>query len=79
VRSTGGSDDHRIGTQRGIGRQPEHVIDTGSLAEGHDLGPAIMPVTADGDVGIGPVAAKMAHQTPDMSCRLLARRRLARA
>ena len=75
----GGSDDRRIGAQRGVGRQAEHIIDAGRLAEHHDLRAAIMPVAADSDVGIGPVAADVPHQTPDMPRCLLARRRLAGA
>lgn len=38
-----------------------------------------MPVAADRDVGIRPVATDMAHQTPDMPRRLLARWGLAGA
>jgi len=73
----GGRDDDRIGTQRGVGWQAEHVIDAVRLAERHDLGPPIVPVTTDGDVGIGPVPADMAHQAPDVAGSFGARRRLA--
>jgi hypothetical protein len=69
----GGSDDDRIGAQRGVGRQAEHVIDPSFLAEGHDLWSAIVPVTPDGDVRLGPVATKLANETPNVSGRLNAR------
>lgn len=72
----GGRDDDWISAQRGVDRQAEHVIDTVSLAVGHDLGSAIMPVAADGDAGTKPVAADMAHH-PDVPRRLFARSRLA--
>ena len=62
-----------------IGRQAQDVVDAVGLAEGHDLGPAIVPVAADGDVRRGPVATDLAHQAPDMAGRLGARGRLAGA
>jgi hypothetical protein len=49
------------------------------LAEGHDLGPAIVTVAADGDVGIGPVPTDMAHEEPDVTLRFGTRRCLAGA
>ena len=65
--------------QGAIGRQAQDVVDAVGLAEGHDLGPAIAPVAAEGDVRCGPYPADLAHQTPDMAGRLGARRRLAGA
>ena len=75
----GGSDDDRIGAQRGVGWQAEHVVNAVGLAEGHDLGPAIVPVAADGDVGIGSVPTDMAHEAPNVTCRFGTRRCLAGA
>ncbi len=48
----GSRDDHRIDTQRGIGRQAEHIIEASSLAEHHDLRASIMPVAAVRYVGV---------------------------
>ncbi len=75
----GDGDNDRIGPQRGVGRQAEYVTDPGRLAERHDLGPTVVPVSADGDVGIGPVLADMTHQAPDVAGTFGTRRRLAGA
>jgi len=75
----GGRYDDRIGAQRCIGGKSEDIVDAVCLAEGQDFRPAIVPITADGDVGVGPVPADMPHETPEVSGRLRARGCLASA
>ena len=68
-----------IGSQHRVGRHAKHIIDAIGLAKVHHFGSAVVAVTPDRDVGGGPVAADMAEQPPDMSCRLGTRWRLAGA
>jgi hypothetical protein len=59
--------------------KPNTPSDPGRLAERHDLGTGVVPIAADGDVGIGPVLADMTHQAPDVAGTFGTRRRLASA
>jgi len=69
--------DPRIRAQGGVGGKPEEVVDAAAVAPFHDFGPTVMAIAGQSDVGCGPVAANMAHQTPDMASHLRTGGRLA--
>lgn len=60
----GGCSDDCVRLQDRIAWQAKDVVDAIGLAPGHDLGPGIMAVAAQGDPGVRPVQADM----PDPLC-----------
>ena len=62
-----------------IAGEPEYVIDIVVFAPRHRLFAAVMAVAADGDAGVGPVAADAPDQAAEKLTNLHTRRRLARA
>ena len=55
-----------VGQRLGAG-EAEDIVDAVRLAEVHDLGPAIVAVAADGDLGRGPAAADRPDETAQMA------------
>ena len=63
-------------SQYRIAGQSEDEIDTVVFAPSHHLGPAVMAVAANGQVGVRPVFAEAADEAAEMAAHLLAGGRL---